>query len=330
MRTVFLDFASLHPEDLNTQHLSDNLDAIEYWADSSSDQIAARLTDAEVAVVNKLHLRRADLEHAPRLKLICLAATGSDNVDLEAAKDLGIAVANIRDYCTPSVIQHVFALILTLTQKLDVHRKQVRDGAWQEARNFCLLDPCFAELHEKTLGLIGLGALGSGVAGVARAFGMRVVAARLPWRTTDSPSGSGQSAPRLPLDELLQQADIVSLHCPLTDDTRHIIDATALRLMQPHALLINTARGALIDSQALADALAQGDIGGAGIDVLPEEPPVNGDPLLDYLAAAERPQNLIVTPHIAWAAQESRQRALNQILKNIRAFVAGEARNRLC
>jgi len=330
MRTVFLDFASLHPEDLNTQHLSDHLDSIEYWSDSHGDEIATRLKNAEVAVVNKIHLRRTDLEDAPKLKLICLAATGSDNVDLQAAEDLGIAVANIRDYCTPSVVQHVFALMLTLNQKLDVHRTQVRNGAWQETSNFCLLEPCFAELRDKTLGVIGLGALGSGVAGVARAFGMRVIAARLPWRTARTPSGSGQSAPRLPLDELLQQADVVSLHCPLTEDTRHIINAAALELMQPHALLINTARGALIDSQALTDALRQGAIGGAGIDVLSEEPPVDGDPLLDYLASAEQPQNVIITPHIAWAARESRQRALDQILSNIQAFVAGEARNRLC
>jgi len=330
MRTVFLDFASLHPEDLNTQKLSDYLDSIEYWSDSSGDQIASRLADAEVAVVNKIQLQRADLEHASRLKLICLAATGSDNVDLKAAEELGIAVSNIRDYCTPSVVQHVFALMLTLNQKLDVHRTQVRDGAWQEASSFTLLEPCFAELHDKTLGVIGLGALGSGVAGVARAFGMRVIAARLPWRAAHSPSGGGQSAPRLPLDELLQQADVVSLHCPLTEDTRNIIDAAALKQMQPHALLINTARGALVDSAALAEALQRETIGGAGIDVLPEEPPVHGDPLLDYLVSADRPQNLIITPHIAWAARESRQRALNQILSNIRAFAAGEARNRLC
>ncbi len=330
MRTVFLDFASLHPEDLNTQHLSAYLDNIEYWSHSAGDKIAARLAEAEVAVVNKIQLTRADLEQAQRLKLICLAATGSDNVDLQAAQELGIAVTNIRDYCTPSVVQHVFTLILTLNQHLDAHRAQVRDGGWQNSLDFCLLEPGFTELRDKTLGLIGLGALGRGVADVARAFGMRVVAARLPWRTTHAASADKQGAQRLPLHELLPQADIVSLHCPLTDDTRHMIDAAALELMQRHALLINTARGALIDSDALAHALQNGLIAGAGIDVLPEEPPVNGDPLLDYLGSAEQPQNLIVTPHIAWSARESRQRALDQILRNIQAFAANENLNRLC
>ncbi len=330
MRTVFLDFASLHPADLNTGHLSDGLDAIEFWSETAAEQLAGRLAEAEVAVVNKIRLRRTDLEQAPHLQLICLAATGSDNVDIEAARELGIAVANIRDYCTPSVVQHVFAMILTLTQQLDVHRRQVRAGTWQQAADFCVVEPPFTELHDKTLGLIGLGVLGGGVAGVARAFGMRVIAARLPWRSSHSPGASGQSAPRLPLPELLQQADVVSLHCPLTEDTRHIIDAAALQLMQPHALLINTARGALVDTAALAKALRNRQIGGAGIDVLAEEPPVNGDPLLDYLQTDEPPDNLIVTPHMAWGAREARQRALDQILANIQAFRDGEQRNRLC
>lgn len=329
MRTVFLDFASLHPADLNTQQLSDYLDCIEFWSDTRDDQLNQRLADAEVAVVNKIRLRRDNLEQAPKLKLVCLAATGSDNIDIEAAGELGIAVANIRDYCTPSVVQHVFALLLTLTQKLDQHRRLVRGGHWQQSTEFCLLEPCFTELHDKTLGLVGLGALGGGVAGVARAFGMRVIAARLPWRSANSPGDSGQSAPRLPLDELLQQSDVVSLHCPLTEDTRNIIDAAALACMQQHALLINTARGALVDSAALADALKDNRIGGAAIDVLAEEPPANGDPLLDYLSS-DQPDNLIVTPHMAWGARESRQRALDRILENIKAFQTGMSLNRLC
>ncbi len=330
MRTVFLDFASLHPTDLSTQHLSAGLDAIEFWSDTDPNQLASRLADAEVAVVNKIQLRREDMEQASHLKLICLAATGSDNIDIKAARELNIAVANIRNYCTPSVVQHVFALILTLMQKLDAHRQQVRAGDWQQATDFCLVDPPFTELHDKTLGLIGLGALGGGVAGVARAFGMRVIAARLPWRSVRSPGETGQSAPRLPMNELLQQADVISLHCPLTDDTRHIIDATALELMQQHAILINTARGALVDTAALAVALHNQRIGGAGIDVLAEEPPVSGDPLLDYLNTEDSPNNLIVTPHMAWGARESRQRALDQVLANIQAFRDGEELNRLC
>ncbi len=325
MHTVFLDFATLRPTDLDTSRLSATLDHVEYWSETQETRINERLAAAEVVVVNKVNLRRSHLEAAPRLQLICLAATGSDNVDIEAARELGIAVANIREYCTPSVVQHVFALILTLTQHLDEHREQVRRGAWREAATFSIVDPPFTELHDKTLGLIGLGALGSGVAGVARAFGMRVIAARLPWRTAAAATAGGQSAPRLPLGELLRQADIVSLHCPLTADTRNIIDADALALMQRHALLINTARGALVDSAALVAALNNHAIGGAGIDVLVEEPPVNGDPLLE----CDLP-NLIVTPHMAWGAREARQRALDQVLENIEAFVAGRELNRLC
>ncbi len=329
MRTVFLDFATLHPTDLNTQHLSDHLEQVEFWSDTTPDEMGARLAEAEAVVVNKVELRRDALKAATHLKLICLAATGSDNVDLEAAKEQGIAVVNIRDYCTASVVQHVFALLLTLNQKLDAYREQVKHGRWQNITNFCLLDPPFEELHDKTIGLVGLGSLGGGVAGVARAFGMRVIAARLPWRTAKPPGPDGQSAPRLPLEDLLQQADIVSLHCPLTDDTRHIIDANALALMQRHALLINTARGALVDSEALVKALKTGSIAGAGIDVLPAEPPVNGDPLLDYLHAEDQASPLIVTPHIAWAARQARQRALDQVLENIQAFVAGKELRRL-
>ena len=180
------------------------------------------------------------------------------------------------------------------------------------------------ELSGKTLGIIGMGALGSGVTDVARAFNMRVIAAKLPWRNTRAQQNVSHSAPRLPLHELLQQSDIISLHCPLNEDTRHLIDAAALEAMRRDALLINTARGGLIDCPALLNALELEEIGGAGIDVLEEEPPRNGHPLL----AADLP-NLIVTPHIAWSAREARQRALDEIVLNITAFAAGEERNRI-
>ena len=325
MKTVFLDFDTLHPADLDTRELDELLTSAEFWPDSSTEQLNERLQSAEVVVVNKVHLNRETIAAASALRLICLAATGSDNVDLDAASEQGIAVCNIRDYCTPSVIQHVFALILTLTQKLDAYRERVNSGEWQTSGQFCLLDPPIRELHNQTIGLIGLGALGNGVAGVARAFGMRVIAARLPWRTDAASDEDGQNPPRLPLRELLQQSDIVSLHCPLNTDTQHIIDAGALDQMRHDALLINTARGGLVDSLALVSALANNDIAGAGIDVLIEEPPTSGDPLLK----AELP-NLIVTPHIAWSAREARQRALDQVLANIVAFTRNEQLNRLC
>ena len=325
MKTVFLDFASLGPDDLDVSTLNTALADVIVWPESSAPEINERLATAEVAVVNKVRLDAATLRSLPNLKLICLAATGTDNIDLEAAKDLGIAVANIRQYCTPSVVQHVFTLILALTQHLSVYQEAVRTGLWQNSKQFCLLDPPFRELQGKTMGIIGIGELGGGVAGVARAFGMRVIAARLPWRIRQTPGESGQSAPRLPLHELLQQADIVSLHCPLTEETHQLIDAGALAQMKKDALLINTARGGLVDSQALVDALRNEEIGGAGIDVLPQEPPTAADPLLEVSLP-----NLIVTPHIAWSARESRQRALDEILENIVAFSNGLERNRVC
>ena len=325
MKTVFLDFASLGPDDLDVSALDKALTDVTVWPESSAPEINERLATAEVAVVNKVRLDAATLKSLPNLKLVCLAATGTDNIDLEAAKDLGIAVANIRRYCTPSVVQHVFTLILALTQHLSVYQEAVSKGLWQNSDQFCLLDPPFRELQGKTMGIIGIGELGGGVAGVARAFGMRVIAARLPWRIRQTPGESGQSAPRLPLHELLQQADIVSLHCPLTEETHQLIDAAALEQMKKDALLINTARGGLVDSRALVDALQNEEIGGAGIDVLPQEPPKADEPLLEVSLP-----NLIVTPHIAWSARESRQRALDEILENIVAFSNGAERNRVC
>jgi glycerate dehydrogenase len=324
MKGVFLDFETLGPDDIDNGALNRLLPDLDYHANSSSAQIVQRLKGAEIALINKIRLDAETLDAAPDLKLICLAATGSDNVDLDAAEARGIAVCNIRNYCTPSVVQHVFGLILLLTLKLDDYRAQLRAGQWQQSTSFCLLSPSTRELRGKTLGLIGLGTLGRGVAAVGRAFGMRVIAATLPWRSRAPMGEDGQSAPRVALEALLQQSDVVSLHCPLTDDTRHIINANSLGLMKHDALLINTARGALIDHAALLDALKNGELGGAGIDVLEEEPPVNGHPLLE----ADLP-NLIVTPHMAWSARESRQRALDDMVANIEAFLAGESRNRL-
>ncbi len=325
MKVVFVDFASLHPEDLDTAGLHSRLAEVALWPDTHPDELLQRLAGAQVAVINKLRLDAATLRALPDLKLVCLAATGTDNVDLDAARELNIAVSNLRDYCTHSVVQHVFALILALNQNISVYREAVRSGAWQASGQFCLFEAPIRELHGKTLGVIGLGALGGGVAGVARAFGMRVIAARLPWRLTQPAGPSGQSAPRVPLDELLEEADVISLHCPLTAETHQLINAETLQRMRPTALLINTARGGLVDSVALIDALEQGRIGGAGIDVLAKEPPDNDDVLL-----ACDLSNLIVTPHIAWSAREARQRALDEIVANIVAFAGGNERNRVC
>jgi glycerate dehydrogenase len=251
----------------------------------------------------------------PGLKFIVLAATGSDNVDLQTAQQRSIAVANIRDYCTPAVVQHVFALILALTRQLKGYQTVVSAGAWQRSNTFALFDFPIRELTGKTLGIVGYGSLGRGVADVGRAFGMEVLIAARPGAPAEN---------RIALDALLEQADVLSLHCPLTDSNRHMIGKSELASMKPDALLINTARGALIDSAALVEALRSGGIGGAGLDVLATEPPSDEEPLL----AADIP-NLILTPHIAWTASESRQRTLDQVAENVKDFLGGGELRRL-
>ncbi|MEX0899391.1 MAG: 2-hydroxyacid dehydrogenase [Gammaproteobacteria bacterium] len=315
-RAVVLDLATITRGDLDLTALDAALPGWVGYPVTRGDELHARIADAAVVLTNKIKLDRAALEAARDLKLICLAATGTNNIDLDAAAERGIAVCNIRAYCTASVAQHVFALVLALTINIPGYRKLLDDGAWRDSPQFCLLDYPIRELAGKTFGVIGYGELGRAAARIAEAFGMVVVVA-------DRPGAAPQEG-RLPLDELLAIADVVSLHCPLTPATRGLIDAIALQRMKHDALLINTARGALIDEAALADALRAGIIGGAGIDVLSEEPPVNGNPLLD----AGIP-NLIVTPHIAWAAREARQRAIDEMAANARAFLAGEHRNRV-
>jgi glycerate dehydrogenase len=296
------------------------------FAETAPAEMAPRLADADIVLGNKVRLGESAMHHAPRLKLICLAATGTDNVDLDAARARGIAVCNIRDYCTPSVTQHVFALLLALNQHLGEYDRLVRTGAWTQATNFCLLEPTFHELAGRTLGIVGFGNLGHAVARVAQAFGMEVLAAKRPYRhpTGDRGRPIGDGAQRLNFAELLARSHVVSLHCPLSEETRHLIDATALAHMRRDALLINTARGALIDPHALVAALRDGRIAGAGIDVLDHEPPPPNHPLL----TAGLP-NLIVTPHMAWAARESRQRAIAEMAANIADYLRGGSRNRV-
>lgn len=316
LKGVVLDLATITRGDLDLSALDKAVPGWVGYPVTRTDQLYERIAEAEVILTNKIKLDAVALAHAPNLKLICLAATGTNNVDLEAAKASGIAVCNIQAYCTASVTQHVFALILALTINIPGYRALLREGAWKESPQFCLLDFPIRELSGKTMGIIGYGELGRAAARVAEAFGMNVLVA-------NRPGGKPQEG-RLPLEAVLERSDVISLHCPLTKDTRGLIDAAALRQMKPDALLINTARGAVIDEQALADALRQGVIGGAGIDVLSEEPPVNGNPLL-----ADDIPNLIVTPHIAWAAQEARQRAIDEMAANVADFLAGGSRNRV-
>ncbi len=314
---VFLDFDSIHPKDLDLRAFSGALDE---WALHSStaepDLTAQRIATAEVVVSNKVMLDRAALQLASSLRLICVAATGTNNVDLEAAQSLDIAVTNVPAYATPSVVQHVFALILALTTRLAEHRQAAIDGTWQASLDFCVLDFPFRELAGKTLGIIGFGELGRGVARIAEAFGMQLLVAQHP--------GGEPQPERVELDELLQRADVVSLHVPLAENTRHLIGERELGLMKREALLINTARGGVVDEAALARALDERRLGGAGVDVLSHEPPTRHNPLL----MLDLP-NLIVTPHVAWGSRESRQRLIDQVAANIRAYRDGDMVNRV-
>lgn len=326
MRAVFLDYGSIGPADIDAAVLKTLLPKLEFHATTAPQQLSARLADAEIVFVNKIHLGRDVLTEASQLKLICVSATGTDIVDLQAARELGIAVTNIRNYCTPSVVEHVFALLLSLTRQLTPYRQLMQSGAWADSPHFCLLDFPIRELAGKTLGIIGYGALGQAVATAARGFGMQVMTAKRPYDPDDlSLAGPGDAEPtRCGFGQVLASADVLSLHCPLVPATRHLINARTLKRMRSDALLINTARGGLVESQSLLAALRDRRLGGAGIDVLELEPPPPDDPLV----TAALP-HLIVTPHIAWAAREARQRAVEELAANVSAFLRGDSRNRI-
>lgn len=311
MRGVFLDADSLNHNDLDFSGLQATLPQWHIHGTTEAGQVVERIHDAEVVVSNKVMLNEAAIASAPQLRLIAIAATGTNNVDLTAANRHGVTVCNIRRYATPSVVQHVFTLLLALTRHLPDYQKAVDNGEWQRSPQFCLLDYPIRELCGLTLGIVGYGELGRAVAETAeRAFGMKILLAQRP--------GGSPQAGRLTLEQLLPQVDVLTLHCPLTPETKGLIGTTELALMKPDALLINTARGGIVDETALADALIAGRLGGAGIDVLAEEPPADDNPLLKATVP-----NLIITPHIAWASREARQRLTDQLTENIRLFFAG-------
>ena len=313
MRGVFLDAGSLTRSDIDMSPLGRESIHWAYYDFTPLSAVVERITEAEIVISNKVVLDDTALAAAKRLKLVCVAATGTNNVDLEAARRRGITVCNVRGYATPSVVEHVFTLLLALMRRLPDYQRAVQGGRWQQSVHFSFIDFPIRELNGKTLGIVGYGELGQAVAKVAEAFGMRVVIAEHP--------GVVQRGGRVALAELLPQVDVLSLHVPLTPETRGLIGAEELRAMKRGAVLINTARGGIVHEAALAEVLRSGHLGGAGVDVLSEEPP-DDNPLL----AAGIP-NLIVTPHIAWASRESRQRLLNEVAVNIKAFLAGRPRN---
>jgi len=312
-RAVFLDHSSLDLGDLDLSRLRGCFDELQLHPTTAPHEVAERLQGASVAITNKVHLDAAALAACPDLRLILVSATGTNNVDLQAARAQGIVVSNCQGYGTPSVAQHTLALLLALATRLPDYQQAVADGKWAQARQFCLLDFPIVALEGKTLGLLGHGELGGAVARLAEAFGMRVLSGQLPGRPARDD--------RLSLAELLPQVDALTLHCPLNDSTRNMIGAAELALLKPGAFVVNTARGGLIDEQALADALRSGHLGGAATDVLSVEPPVNGNPLL----AGDIPR-LVVTPHSAWGAVEARQRIVGQLAENAEAFLQGNPR----
>jgi len=316
MKAVFLDFGTMGAG-LDLRELESLVSELIVHENSPDETVAERIADAEIVFTNKIRLTRELLEQAPKLKFIALTATGTDNIDTACAKEHGIAVANIRHYCTQSVVEHVFGVLLSLTHSLERYHEAVRAGDWQQSTDFCMLQFPVRELSAMTLGIVGYGALGQGVARIAREFGMTVLVSARPG--TDSVPDD-----RVAFDELLAKADVISLHCPLNDATRELFGAREFAAMKDSAILINTARGGLVESRALTDALASGQIAAAAIDVLPQEPPVDGDPLLDY-----RGDNLVVTPHIAWATDEARQNAIDELAGDTRAFLNGTERNRV-
>lgn len=288
------------------------------WRDypaTSAAEVVERLRGATIAVTNKVPLRADAIAQLPDLKLIAVAATGTDNVDLAACRERGIVVANIRNYSLVSVPEHCFALLLAVRRNLRAYVADVEAGKWEQSTRFCLLDHPIGDLAGSRLGIVGYGALGRRVAQIARAFGMEVA-------VTSRSQVADTDVVQLPLDELLATSDVASLHLPLTDRTRHMIGARELASMKKSAILINTARGGLVDEAALAQALSDGTIAGAGFDVLSKEPPVPGNPLLQL-----RLPNFVLTPHVAWASGGAMQTLADMLVDNLEAFVAGRPTN---
>ena len=312
MNGVILDFDSLGPQDLDLSALFALPIDWTVYSETTARQVSERIVDAQIVLTNKAPINALSLSQASNLKLISVMATGTNVIDLQAARERTITVCNGVKYGTGSVVQHVWALILALTTKLTDYQRAAVDGRWQQSSFFCLLGFPVEELQGKVLGIVGAGELGRAVAKVAEAFGLEVIYAALPGREY----GDLQ---RVDFTAFLARADIVSLHCPLTAETTDLITEKELALMKPSAILINTARGGIVNEAALKQALLHGTIAGAGVDVLTSEPPRDGNLLLD-----ESIPNLIVTPHCAWVAQQSRQRLVDQTVENVRAFLDGE------
>ena len=310
-RIVFLDRQSLKVE-VRRPSFSHVWEEHEQTEESL---VASRLAGATVAITNKVPIRRASLEQLPDLKMIAVAATGYDVIDIDACRERGIAVANIRNYAVHTVPEHTFAMIFALRRNIIAYREDVLRGRWQAQDQFCFFDHPIQDLHGSTLGIFGEGALGQATASIARALGMRVLFA-------DHPPPKAADVAFTDPETVLAQSDIISLHCPLTPTSRNFIGIEQFKKMKRSAILINTARGGLVDEHALKTALETGLIAGAGFDVLTKEPPKDGNPLLEI-----RTPNFILTPHVAWASDGAMQFLADQLIDNIEASIAGTPQN---
>ena len=308
MRAVFLDRASLKA---NMRAFAFPAAYFEHQK-TAAEEIVPRLAGADIAIINKVPMRAETLRQLPQLKMIAVAATGYDVVDIPYCKEHGIAVANIRNYAVHTVPEHAFAMILALRRNLLAYRQDVEAGVWNRSEQFCFFTHPIGDLFGATLGIVGEGAIGQSTAAIGRAFGMRVLFA-------DHAPPKMTGITFTPHDTVLAESDVISLHCPLLPATRNLIDIAAFRKMKRNVLLINTARGGLVDESALVEALDSGLIAGAGFDVLTVEPPRDGNPLLEV-----RRPNFILTPHIAWASDGAMQFLADQLIDNVDAWVAGK------
>jgi glycerate dehydrogenase len=313
-RIVILDRATLPPA-VRLRAPAFPHDLRTYDASAASD-VAARIADADIVVTNKCPIDAHAVSQAASLKLIAVAATGYDNIDIAACAARGVTVSNIREYAINTVPEHTFALILMLRRSLIEYRSSVQEGRWEKSGQFCYFDYPIHDLAGATLGVIGDGAIGQAVAGLGKAFGMRVLYAA--YKGT-----SGMGPLYTSFEDVMRQSDVITLHCPLLPSTRNMIGAREFALMERRPLLINTARGGLVDEIALRDALTSGRVAGAAFDVATVEPPGPGHPLVKLL---DQP-NFILTPHIAWASAEATQALVDQLVENIESFWSGKPRN---